>query len=560
MIYIQIVFAFVCFFAASQNSFASTATGVLDGIAYRTTCTFRCGHYPSIHECSSTLNIVDINTLKTWTNSIVCTRTSNTPQKFTLAGEWKCDNYYCDTSWPTYRYTEQISIEVSDNAYTATKITGDPCVPAGEISFFGTIDFQPTDLTLARMSDNTYQINTPKWLSADLQDFQIHFISPELSTDDSFSYEIYKKGSEIVVAFRGTAPSITWEFIEHLLADKSFIGSSSVTDEMKSHINSAAKVMRAIHSDSRFNNCNITLTGHSLGGALAQIIGYKTKLPVATFNAPMAAKLANDPEVQMILKSLDNVSWNNSGNMRLIRTYGDAISSIGDGFSGSEIETIDPALTLMNMAQFPTSMLDLHKCSILINSIETNNARHAGLVNPIWASTVRATDILLSGDNIINSYRQTLKDYGIRTLTFLIKYTVEEETNCILKEDNNATGLRCASSNNKREYLISFDSNSPTVESILLPSSSDTNKYVVKTYKGNSLAGEFTAYPLQWLNVPSGTDRIRFISLDVNNSNSSLDNYSAFSVKFNNTGNVSAILNIKNIVFSMPPTQLLLLN
>jgi hypothetical protein len=52
-----------------------------------------------------------------------------------FAGRWRSNGYTCETG----ELTEKVQISVSGNSLVAKKITGDNCVPAGNITFQGTI-------------------------------------------------------------------------------------------------------------------------------------------------------------------------------------------------------------------------------------------------------------------------------------------------------------------------------------------------------------------------------------------------------------------------------------
>ena len=64
--------------------------------------------------------------------------TSEESELIDINGEWLGQGYACET----IKYTEKISIshDLKDGKVTATKITGDPCVPAGYVTFFGNYD------------------------------------------------------------------------------------------------------------------------------------------------------------------------------------------------------------------------------------------------------------------------------------------------------------------------------------------------------------------------------------------------------------------------------------
>lgn len=106
-------------------------------------------------------------------------------------------------------------------------------------------------------------------------------VLPRLDTPDGFGAIAVRLGDEIVVAFKGTDPKVK----DMLLADASW-ASSSPTSQLKTYTNTALGYLALIRNSC--SNCRITLTGHSLGGAVASIVG-KAVLGVSdvvTFNSP----------------------------------------------------------------------------------------------------------------------------------------------------------------------------------------------------------------------------------------------------------------------------------
>lgn len=95
---------------------------------------------------------------------------------------------------------------------------------------------------------------------------------------DQLQAAAFTKGSETVVAFRGTTASA-----DDVLADLK-LGSGMNT----SHFAAADEFI----SD-YLKTDNVTVCGHSLGGAIAQIVGNRWELKFATFNAPGVAVFAS---------------------------------------------------------------------------------------------------------------------------------------------------------------------------------------------------------------------------------------------------------------------------
>lgn len=94
------------------------------------------------------------------------------------------------------------------------------------------------------------------------------------SADGELQAAVYTKGQETIVAFKGTS-SGGWD----KLADfkLGFCVNSSYFRKAEEFV--------ARHAP------NALLAGHSLGGAIAQVVGHRKNLPFVTFNAPGVALL-----------------------------------------------------------------------------------------------------------------------------------------------------------------------------------------------------------------------------------------------------------------------------
>ncbi len=66
-----------------------------------------------------------------------CSKQVLVEEKIDLTGFWIATGYQCPIG--TF-HTEKIHITQNGNQITATKITGDPCVPAGSLTFTATLD------------------------------------------------------------------------------------------------------------------------------------------------------------------------------------------------------------------------------------------------------------------------------------------------------------------------------------------------------------------------------------------------------------------------------------
>ena len=85
----------------------------------------------------------------------------------------------------------------------------------------------------------------------------------------------FKRGNDIVVSFRGT------DSFSDLGADSSFL-----TGQWNEQFQEAVKLIADLRRDNR--GAHITLTGHSLGGGIAQVLAKMFRLDAMSFDAPGA--------------------------------------------------------------------------------------------------------------------------------------------------------------------------------------------------------------------------------------------------------------------------------
>lgn len=96
---------------------------------------------------------------------------------------------------------------------------------------------------------------------------------------DGYQGAIYVKGNDVVVSCCGTNPDQKGKLLQDLVADIK-IGLRMIP----SQANSARAMVRAARKIAAGRR--LTITGHSLGGGLAQVCGVSENVPFVTFNAP----------------------------------------------------------------------------------------------------------------------------------------------------------------------------------------------------------------------------------------------------------------------------------
>ncbi|MCM1265672.1 MAG: DUF2974 domain-containing protein [Candidatus Gastranaerophilales bacterium] len=112
---------------------------------------------------------------------------------------------------------------------------------------------------------------------------------------NGFDACVLKNGNDIIIVFRGTELTD----INYLKDDLSMLG-----NKVPKQQDSALDLYDKIHNE--YPNCNITLTGHSLGGTLAQMVGAIRDVLTVTFNAFGAKKLLPKSVVRIFANKITN--------------------------------------------------------------------------------------------------------------------------------------------------------------------------------------------------------------------------------------------------------------
>jgi hypothetical protein len=181
---------------------------------------------------------------------------------------------------------------------------------------------EPLEAALAKMSAATYKIGVVgKTVDPVIDGFSL--VGTPIVKDYGFAGLVYAKDDMIVMAIRGTQLNIAGQAIRNLSADYAFL--SWTNGVMLGELSGAVELLARIHEV--YPNAHVYLTGHSLGGTVAQLLAAETSLPTATFDAPGAGTFATD--ALLALAPLDHVRFASSGKIVNYVTMGDYISSWG---------------------------------------------------------------------------------------------------------------------------------------------------------------------------------------------------------------------------------------
>jgi hypothetical protein len=227
-------------------------------------------------------------------------------------------------------------------------------------------------LTLAELSDNVYSgaigaggftpIGTWNTDPLDAGYAAAAFLSPDKT--------------QVIVAIRGTVLTPGLASLEDVAADASFL-TSQATPALDAIVSDAARFVATIHAE--FKGATITLTGHSLGGSVAQLIGAEAHLATESFNAPGAAAVFG----QLAGELAPDKNLGSSDLSIQYRLYADQISLAGWQFADTDtISVADPAGTtfdrltnispLLDLAVNASTYADLHAIATVIAEITAN--------------------------------------------------------------------------------------------------------------------------------------------------------------------------------------------
>ncbi len=243
----------------------------------------------------------------------------------------------------------------------------------------------PSVLTLAKLSKDVYGI-------ANVQGADGYTPIPGMSVGGSignngFAAAAYQNGTQIVIAVRGTDLSDYNQKVYNLLADASF-GNGIPNSIFSADVSQLANLLKSVAAANP--DAQITLTGHSLGGALGQIVGDAANIAVTSFDAPGPAPMI--PGLGSVLSSL--ISLNIATPSRQItnyRLYGDQISLVGAQV-GSQITVSNGQSAVVStvLRYNPMAWRQYHDIGNLVNQLAGGASETFGALGPSILNSVVA--------------------------------------------------------------------------------------------------------------------------------------------------------------------------
>jgi hypothetical protein len=330
------------------------------------------------------------------------------------------------------------------------------------------------------------------------------------------------------------------ETLKTLAADVSF-GGNIPTLEFQTDVFDAAQFVQSM--ESQYPNANFTLTGHSLGGAIAQVIGLATGLPTIVFNAPGAGALYGQLGTQISGLAPNNHSTYTDAHYRL---NGDQVSLLGTPIAGETIFTLAapsyltiPVNSFFDAAAadvmaYTSDILELHFINTVILQVAGNAQETPGAIGANYAAVI---------ENFTQPSVVSILPAAIYQFLFLVS-----DANGLLLDPIAGT-----------DFVFTNQSGSPDFASLALPALSGVSFYDVRD-ETNGVWSEF--FPLQpgaLTTFDSDVSGLEFIAVDSGGNAISLTNF-LFNVSFSSTGTFTGTLVASSTIPPLLPILQIALN
>jgi len=216
----------------------------------------------------------------------------------------------------------------------------------------------------------------------------------ENNSSTGFNGNIYINGNEIVIVYAASNDQEDLENLKQIVA-----GNAGVPfyDTMPTQLQDAINLYKK--AKELYPTANISITGHSLGGALAEQVGYITGEKAVTFGAPGMAYTLPQLTVDYVENTLglqDEYTWLNASQITNYSNMNDPVGSIGTRLGTTLWYVPQPISSNEDAYAAPHQNIDLFFNSSVINDCQQLTGwdfRHAAA---LWVY-----DKNFTGDNLL---------------------------------------------------------------------------------------------------------------------------------------------------------------
>ncbi len=394
----------------------------------------------------------------------------------------------------------------------------------------------PSLLTLAELSNNVYfgAVGYQGYTAVTLPNGSVanscNVLGMAACSYSGFQAVAYQSSdrSQVVLAFRGTDFGDALTGLKNVLADGSFKGAVPSTDLTVSVGYAVAFLQWA---QENVPGTTITLTGHSLGGAIAQLVGQASGLTTVVFNAPGGAQLIS--ALSPTLKPVTTPFRPGTGNTNY-RIFGDQVSLAGTPI-GTQVTLPAPATVqfaegsdpLHTVVQNLGAVVQAHLMVTVLGQIQANSQPIPGCTAPPCAGEPNVTAVLL--DSLQPGA------FGIpspNSLMVRLVLTVASGTGYLVDP---APGTR---------YILTADAGTPDIASVELPPLPGVTSYTVR-FSSNGTWSDPQMFPAGVeQTLPANTDGIEFDPLDADGNGVATPNSFLLYLTFGSAGTFSGTLTV----------------
>jgi hypothetical protein len=355
--------------------------------------------------------------------------------------------------------------------------------------------------------------------------------------NNGFAASAYQSNSQVVIAFRGTVSSVfTTATLKSLAEDISF-GGTTPSPFLTTAVDDAADFVAKVYET--IPDAHFTLTGHSLGGAIAQLLGKESGLPTVGFNAPGAAQLFGS--LQNELGAVSELGGGNASPNTNFRIFGDQISLFGSPI-GTSITLSPPVGTSLFREKSPaldfienaSTYLNLHSIATVISQIEVGTEGYPRTDEP---NDSVALEHYATETSIINPLD------GVTVESII--YTVLNGLSFLLDPNYGS------------DFILSRSPASTAISSIGLPALAGISSYRVKQEVGGKWSPFKTVAAGKPYKINLKAEAVEFDPYDANSRRVAITDALLFQVQFATTGVFvgSMVNNDSNIAFVIPTTK-----
>lgn len=384
----------------------------------------------------------------------------------------------------------------------------------------------PTLLDLANMASDVYNrvpsaVGNYRVLPAFAHPSDFHGLQVEVyaNPDDS----------QIVVAVRGSIPPVLkslqqtpWEFLKNWFVSDPSFATGTPSGALRDMVATTAAIVKSVRAS--YPDANITLTGHSLGGGIAQLIGAASHIQTYAFDAPGGSSLSSKLTNELAPVSNIGSSYINDN----IRLEGDPVSRIGNAI-GSTYTVVQPG---------PFSWA---KDAAYHALSPTSNPSDPSLIGYLNTFTDTSLTSFTSSSKIYSGIPSADTDYTSTYATMIVGavgLTAYFAPVLVLGFAVGVGVLKLVDPTSGSSSTFTRNATSPAFSSITLPSSPGVVSYLVSTSTGGSFTAPVTVAPGTSYSIGSSVTSIRFAAVDGSNNPVLLPSAFPAGLTFSSSGQV----------------------